>query len=64
MQNSGYSELTGLSYFEKVDHVGAADAGLLASLGGRVMPFGLWQSMAGMETEKQIIERRIVLAAR
>ena len=25
------------------------------------MPFGLWQSMAGMETEKQIIERRIVL---
>ena len=61
MQNSGYSELTGLSYFEKVDHVGAADAGLLASLGGRVMPFGLWQSMAGMETEKQIIERRIVL---
>jgi len=61
MHNSGYNELTGLSYFEKVVHVGAADAGLLASLGGQVMPFGLWQSMAGMETEKQIIERRIVL---
>ena len=61
MHNSGYTELTGLSYFEKVIHVGAADAGLLASLGGQVMPFGLWQSMAGMETEKQIIERRIVL---
>jgi GNAT superfamily N-acetyltransferase len=61
MHNSGFTELAGLSYFEKVDHVGAADAGLLASLGGQVMPFGLWQSMAGMEAEKQIIERRIVL---
>src|SRR5689334_3276794 len=55
MHNSGYTEHAGLSYFEKVDHMGAADAGLLASLGGQVMPFGLWQSMAGMETEKQII---------
>ena len=30
-------------------------------LGGQVMPRGLWQAMAGMETEKQIIEQRIVL---
>ena len=61
LHNSGYTERTELSYFEKVDHVGAADAGLLASLGGQVMPGGLWQAMAGMEAEKQIIERRIVL---
>lgn len=61
LNNCGYSERTGLSYFEKVDHVGAADAGLLANLGGQVISRGLWQAMAGMETEKQIIERRIVL---
>jgi transitional endoplasmic reticulum ATPase len=61
MHNSGYTELTGLTYFEKADHVGTADAGLLANLGGQVMPSGLWQSMAGMEAEKQLIERRIVL---
>ena len=61
LHNSGYSERTGLSYFEKVDHVGAVDAGLLANLGGQVMPSGLWQAMAGMEAEKQVIERRIIL---
>ncbi len=61
LSNCGYVERTELSYFEKVDHVGAADAGLLANLGGQVMPRGLWQAMAGMETEKQIIEQRIVL---
>jgi transitional endoplasmic reticulum ATPase len=25
------------------------------------MPRGLWQAMAGMEAEKRVIERRIVL---
>jgi transitional endoplasmic reticulum ATPase len=34
LHNSGYTERTELSYFEKVDHVGATDAGLLANLGG------------------------------
>jgi transitional endoplasmic reticulum ATPase len=61
LHNSGYDERTGLTYFEKVAHVGAADAGLLAELGGQVMPSGLWQAMAGMEREKQVIERRLVL---
>jgi transitional endoplasmic reticulum ATPase len=61
LRNSGYTERSDLRYFEKLDHVGASDAGLLAALGGRVMPHGLWQAMAGMEAEKRIIERRIVL---
>jgi AAA+ superfamily predicted ATPase/GNAT superfamily N-acetyltransferase len=61
LQNSGYEERTNLTYFEKTAHVGAADAGLLAGLGGQIMPRGLWRSMAGMEREKQVIERRIVL---
>ena len=61
LRNSGYHEHGGLSFFEKVDHVGASDAGLLAELGAQSMPRGLWQAMAGMESEKQIIERRMVL---
>jgi transitional endoplasmic reticulum ATPase len=61
LRNSGYHERTELAFFEKVDPVGASDAGLLAELGGQQMPRGLWQAMAGMESEKQVIERRIVL---
>ena len=61
LRNSGYTERSDLRYFEKLDHVGPSDAGLLAALGGQVMPRGLWQAMAGMEAEKQVIERRIVL---
>ncbi|WP_262004929.1 ATP-binding protein [Streptomyces sp. FIT100] len=59
--NSGYRSREGLVYFELVEHLPAADAGLLDALGGRVLPSGLWGSMAGMEHEKQIVERRIVL---
>jgi len=61
LRNSGYVERTDLSYFESVDHIGPSDAGLLATLGGRIMGRGLWDAMAGMETEKRMIERRIVL---
>jgi GNAT superfamily N-acetyltransferase len=61
LRNSGYTERCDLRYFEKLDHIGPSDAGLLAALGGQVMPQGLWQAMAGMEAEKQVIERRIVL---
>ena len=61
LSNLGFSERGDLTYFEKLDHVGASDAGLLAALGGQVMPRGLWQAMAGMEAEKRVIERRIVL---
>ncbi|EUA33958.1 acetyltransferase family protein [Mycobacterium xenopi 3993] len=61
LRNSGYHERTELVYFEKVDPLGASDAGLLAELGGQPMPRGLWHALAGMEKEKQVIERRIVL---
>ena len=61
LENSGYLRRAGLSYYEKVDHVGPSDAGLLAELGGQVLLTGLWHAMAGMEKEKEVIERRIVL---
>jgi GNAT superfamily N-acetyltransferase len=60
-QHSGYHMRDGLTYFEKLDHLAAADAGLLAALGGYLPPPGLWEAMAGMEREKLVIERRIVL---
>jgi transitional endoplasmic reticulum ATPase len=59
--NSGYRAVEGLIYYEKLEHLATADAGLLAALGGRLLPTGLWETMAGMEQEKQVIERRIVL---
>jgi transitional endoplasmic reticulum ATPase len=61
LRNSGYHERTDLSIFEKIDHAAASDAGLLAELGAQAMPHGLWRAMAGMESEKQVIERRMVL---
>ena len=51
----------GLSYYEKIEHLGGAESGLLTALGGRILPTGLWDAVAGMEAEKQVIERRIVL---
>jgi GNAT superfamily N-acetyltransferase len=61
LENSGYRTRDGLVFYEKVEHLGASDAGLLAELGGRVQPGGLWTALAGMEREKDTIERRIVL---
>ncbi|HEU4360856.1 MAG TPA: GNAT family N-acetyltransferase [Mycobacterium sp.] len=60
-QNSGYQQRAGLIYLEKVNMVGASDVALLSELGAQIMPRGRWEAMAGMESEKQIVERRIVL---
>ncbi len=59
--NSGYLGREGLVYHEKVVHQASSDAGLVSELGGRALPPGLWNALAGMEREKQVIERRIVL---
>ncbi|MER5793801.1 bifunctional GNAT family N-acetyltransferase/ATP-binding protein [Streptomyces sp. NPDC001980] len=61
LENSGYQSRAGLTYYEKLEPPGAANADLLAALGGRMLPEGLWDAMAGMEREKQIVERRVVL---
>ncbi|MGW1082025.1 ATP-binding protein [Kitasatospora sp. NPDC002522] len=61
LQNSGYRQTGDLAYFEKVEHLGAGDAGLLAQLGGRVLPRGLWEQLSGMREAKESIEKRIVL---
>ncbi|HEY5152256.1 MAG TPA: GNAT family N-acetyltransferase [Mycobacterium sp.] len=60
MENSGYTRREGLVYFEMIEHLGLDQANLLDELGGQLLPPGLFNEMAGMEQEKQIIERRIV----
>jgi MoxR-like ATPase/GNAT superfamily N-acetyltransferase len=60
-ENSGYARRDGLVYYELIEHLGPEQTSLLAELGGRLLPGGLWEAMAGMEREKQAIERRIVL---
>jgi SpoVK/Ycf46/Vps4 family AAA+-type ATPase len=47
-------------YYEVIEHLRPDQANVLAELGGRMLPPGLWQELAGMEQEKQIIEQRII----
>ncbi|MFJ5975152.1 ATP-binding protein [Streptomyces sp. NPDC093060] len=61
LENSGYRSRDGLTYYEKLEPPGAANADVLAALGGRMLPEKLWEAMAGMEQEKQVVERRVVL---
>ena len=59
LENSGYDVREGLVYYEKVEHLDAVDAGLLAELGGRRSPG--YGTRSREWSRKQIIERRIVL---
>ena len=60
-ENSGYTHRDGLIYYELLEPLGPDQTSLLTELGGQLLPGGLWLTMAGMDTEKQVIERRIVL---
>jgi transitional endoplasmic reticulum ATPase len=59
-ENSGYTRRDGLVYYEMIEHLRPDEANVLAELGGRLLPPGLWQDLAGMEQEKRIIEQRII----
>ncbi|MFE7900707.1 ATP-binding protein [Streptomyces sp. NPDC057424] len=61
LENSGYLFRDDLTYYEKVESPGAANTEVLAALGGRMLPDGLWNAMAGREGEKQVVDRRVVL---
>ncbi len=60
-ENRGYTGRPGLSYFEKLLSPDSAQATMLDQLGGTVPPDGLWERIAGMDAEKSVIERRLVL---
>lgn len=59
-KNCGY-ETRDLTYFERTVSLQPQEARYLTGLGGRMLPRGLWDQMAGMVNEKEIIERRLVL---
>ncbi|HET6856697.1 MAG TPA: bifunctional GNAT family N-acetyltransferase/ATP-binding protein [Streptomyces sp.] len=59
--NAGYARQPAVAYFEKVEPLHGPAASLLEDLGGRFLPGDLWAKVAGMEAEKDLIERRIVL---
>ncbi|MGW1089030.1 ATP-binding protein [Streptomyces sp. NPDC002596] len=61
LQKAGYTRRPAVAYFEKTESTIGAAANLLEELGGRVLSGDLWGKVAGMEAEKNLIERRIVL---
>ncbi|MEV6007912.1 bifunctional GNAT family N-acetyltransferase/ATP-binding protein [Streptomyces sp. NPDC051976] len=63
LRNAGYTRRPAVAYFEKAEPAGASATATasLDELGGRLLPGDLWAEVAGMEAEKDVIERRIVL---
>lgn len=61
LHNCGFGARPGLVFFEKRGRVTPQAVSILASLGAELPPGGLWQKVAGMQREKELIERRLVL---
>ncbi|WP_067184408.1 ATP-binding protein [Microtetraspora niveoalba] len=59
--NSGYAHRPDVSYFEKQLPLDKAEVTILDQLGGAVPGPRLWDAIAGMEAEKALIERRLVM---
>ena len=60
LANAGFARRPAVAYFDKVVSVEPGQADVLAELGGHVLPGRLWDDLAGMHYEKQLIERRVV----
>jgi len=59
--NNGFELKKNLRYFERQIRVHRQELGPLSELGGRLMPRDLWDLVAGMKREKELLERRLVL---
>ncbi|WP_125613285.1 ATP-binding protein [Specibacter cremeus] len=59
--NRGFAVKKNLRYFERRIPVQRAELGALEELGGRLLPRDLWDRVAGMAAEKELLERRLVL---
>ncbi|WP_150954636.1 ATP-binding protein [Microbacterium testaceum] len=57
----GFELKQDLHYFERRIPVQREELRRLAELGGRVLPRGLWDDVRGMGSEKELLERRVVL---
>ncbi|MFF1830507.1 ATP-binding protein [Paenarthrobacter sp. NPDC058040] len=60
-RNSDYRVEADLHYFERTIPLRPTETGRLNQLGGRLLPHGLWDALAGMHHEKHLIEQRLVL---
>ena len=60
LANAGFTRRPAVAYFDKVVSSEAAHADVLAELGGQSLPGRLWDELAGMHREKDLIERRVV----
>ncbi|WP_029088978.1 ATP-binding protein [Brevibacterium album] len=58
---NGFGVQHELRYAERRIPVQGRDLALLRELGGRILPPGHWDAMGGMEQEKALIERRLVM---
>ncbi|MBI1376334.1 MAG: AAA family ATPase [Frankiales bacterium] len=60
LSNAGFARRPAVAFFEKVVSVDPTQVDVLVELGGQVLPARLWDELAGMHREKDLIERRIV----
>jgi ribosomal protein S18 acetylase RimI-like enzyme len=61
LDRAGFVDKNHLSYFEREIPVSEKERAVLRELGGRLLPSDLWQTVAGMQREKELLERRLVL---
>lgn len=59
--NRGFEVKKNLRYFERRIPLQRQELGPLTQLGGRILPRGLWDAVGGMQREKELLERRLVL---
>lgn len=59
--NRGFEVKNNLRYFERHIPVLRQEMTSLGDLGGRVLPQGLWDAVGGMQREKELLERRLVM---
>ena len=61
LDRAGFVDKNHLSYFERTIPISEKERSILGELGGRVLPRDLWSGIAGMQKEKEMLERRLVL---
>ncbi|HEV8013667.1 MAG TPA: GNAT family N-acetyltransferase [Pontimonas sp.] len=61
LDRAGFVDKNHLSYFERKIPISEKERSILGELGGRVLARDLWSGIAGMQKEKEMLERRLVL---
>jgi len=61
LARAGYVRHEAAAYWEKREALTPGEATTLSALGGRVLTRDLWQRLAGMHEEKDIIDKRVVM---